>query len=343
MGTLQAPIEVFYSYADTDADVQLLNRLEQHLIPLQHEGLIIPRHKHQILPGMDRKETIDHHLNTSSVILLLISPAFLASDCCYGIEMLQAMQRQKSGEAHVIPILLRPVDWQNAPFGKLQALPRNGKPITSWNDPDEAFLDVAQGIRVALEGILRPAVYSQTKSASYIPTVVSMDVPNRKLDKGLRTLKERFEGPAGRRRLIEALKNQKMIAYDSALAEELADLVEVRAVKTGEIIIRQADSDNDMFLILTGSFSIIVNGKVVAKRGINDHVGEMSAIEPSQPRSATVMADEDSVICRLSESQLADIGQRYGNIWCYFAKELVRRLAQRNTLVTPSQEDIESS
>src|SRR5438874_181340 len=157
---------------------------------------------------------------------------------------------------------------------------------------------------------------------------------------GSRILKERFEGDAGRRRLIDALKIQKMVAGNSALAEELASLVEVIEVKAGETIIRQGASDNDLFFILTGSFNIVVNSKVVAKRNTNDHVGEMSAIEPSQAHTATVVANEAAVICKLSEPQLADVGQRYGDIWRYFARELVRRLAQRNALVNPTREKI---
>ncbi len=153
-------------------------------------------------------------------------------------------------------------------------------------------------------------------------------------------MKERFEGDAGRRRLTDALKTQKMVAGNSALAEELASLVKVMEVKAGETIIRQGASDNDIFFILTGSFNIVVNGQVIAKRGTNDHVGEMAAIEPSQARTATVVADEDSVICKLSESQLADVGQCYPDIWRYFARELVRRLAQRNAFVNPTRENI---
>jgi len=157
----------------------------------------------------------------------------------------------------------------------------------------------------------------------------------------LRELKERFEGDAGRRRLIDALKTQKMVAGNTALAEELANLVEVMEVKAGETIIRQGASDNDIFFILSGSFNVVVNGKVVAKRGTHDHVGEMSAIEPSQARAATVVADEDSVICKLSEPQFVDVGQRHGEIWRYFARELVRRLAQRNALLNLPRENIQ--
>src|SRR5258708_37183485 len=118
-----------------------------------------------------------------------------------------------------------------------------------------------------------------------------MSTPQGTRERGLRILKERFEGDAGLRRLIDALKTQKMVAGNSALAEELASLVEVKEVKAGETIIRQGASDNDMFFILSGGFSIVVNGKFVAKRSANDHVGEMSAIEPCQTRVATVVAD----------------------------------------------------
>ena len=153
-------------------------------------------------------------------------------------------------------------------------------------------------------------------------------------------MKERFEGATGRRLLIDTLKTQKIVAGNSALAEELASLGEVAAVKAGEKIIHQGASDNDIFFILTGSFDIVVNGKVVAKRGANDHVGEMAVIEPAQARTATVIAGEDSVVCKLSEHQLSDLGQHHTDIWRYFARELVRRLAQRNAFVNPSRENI---
>jgi hypothetical protein len=57
------------------------------------------------------------------------------------------MERHESGEARVIPIILKPVDWREAQFSKLQALPKNAKPITTWENRDEAFLNVAQSIR----------------------------------------------------------------------------------------------------------------------------------------------------------------------------------------------------
>src|SRR5215469_10096540 len=119
MSARPAPIEIFYSYADADEDLR--SELDKHLSLLQREGLIATFHKRLVAPGQDWTEVLDQHLNRASVILPLISADFVASDYCYGIEMQRAMERQRAGEAHVIPILLRPVDWQSAPFGKLRA------------------------------------------------------------------------------------------------------------------------------------------------------------------------------------------------------------------------------
>lgn len=149
MSAQPAPIEVFYSCANADED--LCCELDKHLRQLRHDGLITTWHTRQIIAGTDWTKALDRHLNKASVILLLISSDFVASDYCYGVEMQRAMERHEAGETHVIPVLLRPVDWQSAPFGKLQALPRNGVPITKWRDRDAAFADVVQDIRAALQ------------------------------------------------------------------------------------------------------------------------------------------------------------------------------------------------
>ena len=103
----------------------------------------------EITAGTDWKGQIDQHLNSSGVILLLVSAAFLDSDYCYDVEMRRALERYDQGEARVIPVILRD-GWRLAPFGKLKALPTDEKPVTSWNNRHEAFADVAQGIRNAI-------------------------------------------------------------------------------------------------------------------------------------------------------------------------------------------------
>src|SRR5205807_9146396 len=89
---------------------------------------------------------------TAHIILLLVSPDFIASEYCYSIEMKRAIERHEKGEARVIPVILRPVDnWKSTPFGKLSPLPSNGTPVTLWQDHDEVLLTIAQGIRKVVE------------------------------------------------------------------------------------------------------------------------------------------------------------------------------------------------
>src|SRR5437588_4771006 len=99
------PVSIFYSYAREDE--ALRNKLEKHLSLLQRQGSIVTWYDRQIIPGTDWAHDIDSHLNQASIILLLISPDFLASDYCYNIEMQRALERHKVGEARVIPIILR--------------------------------------------------------------------------------------------------------------------------------------------------------------------------------------------------------------------------------------------
>ena len=143
------PIECFYSYAH--ADEELRKELEKHLSILKRQEVITNWHDRKIEPGKEWNREIDEHLQTADIILLLISTDFLASDYCYDIEMKRAMERQEAKEARVIPVILRPVDWEKAPFAKLQALPRDAKAVTLWNNEDEAFSNIAAGIQKTVE------------------------------------------------------------------------------------------------------------------------------------------------------------------------------------------------
>jgi hypothetical protein len=119
---------------------------------LQRQKIIAIWHDRKILPGNDWGEEIDFHMQTAAITLLLISADFLASDYCWGKELAFALERHAAGRATVIPIILRACDWRSAPFGKLQGLPKDMKPITTWQDRDAAWTDVAHGIRVIAEG-----------------------------------------------------------------------------------------------------------------------------------------------------------------------------------------------
>jgi hypothetical protein len=149
--THTAPIEIFFSYSHKDEE--LLNKLLEHLANLEWQRMIKPWTDRKIDAGQEWADKIDEHLNTSKIILLLVSPSFMKSRYCYDVEVRRAMDRHAAQEACVIPVILRPCDWKDTPFEKIQALPLNAMPVTKWEDQDDAFLDIANGIRKVVEGI----------------------------------------------------------------------------------------------------------------------------------------------------------------------------------------------
>jgi hypothetical protein len=146
---------VFFSYSHKDEPLR--DRLEVHLAMLKRQGIIETWHDRRIVAGDEFHNRIGDELDRADAILLLVSPDFLASDYCYDVEVARAMQRHEAGAARVIPVVLRPCDWHSAPFGKLNAAPRDGKPISTWPDLDEAFLDVVKAIKAALVTPAKPA------------------------------------------------------------------------------------------------------------------------------------------------------------------------------------------
>lgn len=138
-------VDLFISYARVDES--LLQELEKHLSSLKREGLIHFWHDREIVPGQKWADEIDRHLEAAQIILLLISADFIASDYCFAKEMKRAMERHEDGTAVVVPIILRTCEWGSVPFGQIQGLPKDGRAITSWGNRDEAFADVARGLR----------------------------------------------------------------------------------------------------------------------------------------------------------------------------------------------------
>lgn len=141
---LKQEIKLFYCYSHEDEDLR--NELEVHISSLKRHYNLTHWHDRKILPGIDWRRAIDQHLATSNLVLLLISPYFMASDYCYGEEMQRALELHRAGIVHVIPIILRPTHWENTPFSALQMLPTDAKPVTSWPNYDMAFHDIVQGI-----------------------------------------------------------------------------------------------------------------------------------------------------------------------------------------------------
>jgi tetratricopeptide (TPR) repeat protein len=145
------PLKLFYCYAHEDK--ALRNTLDSHLSALKRQKLIEIWYDGEISAGTEWEREINKHLSTADIVLLLVSAAFLASDYCYSKEMERALQRHEEGTARVVPIILRPVDWEDAPFSKLQILPTEAKPVTRWITPDDAYEDIAKKLRVVVKNL----------------------------------------------------------------------------------------------------------------------------------------------------------------------------------------------
>lgn len=142
-------IRIFISCTYEDRD--LCRKLVEHLSSLKYSQDITIWHDQEIPAGTDREQRISTYLYEAHLILLLISPSFLSSKYCWNKVVQTAFERRKSEAVRVIPIILKPVDWQPTLLGQLQALPDGTKPITTWSDQNAAFKNVTQGIRKVVE------------------------------------------------------------------------------------------------------------------------------------------------------------------------------------------------
>jgi hypothetical protein len=149
------PLSLFISYSHRDE--ALKEELLDHLSLLRRQNKILPWQDRDIEAGGEWSPQILSAFDNADIILLLISPRFMRSDFCYGKELERAMQRHRNGDAKVIPIILAPTDWKEAPFAKLKVLPKDGKPVIEWPSHDAAFVDVVRDIRRVVEGLV-PAV-----------------------------------------------------------------------------------------------------------------------------------------------------------------------------------------
>lgn len=163
-------IKVFFSYSHVDEAMR--NELEVHLTMLKRSGLIESWHDRRIIAGKELDQEISQHLEEADVILLLLSPHFLASDYCYEVEAQRALERHKSGSAVVIPVILQPCDWLASPFRNLRATPRDGRPVAKFPNVNDAFLEVTQDIRTAAESL-----HKEDKRPSDSPVVTARSDP----------------------------------------------------------------------------------------------------------------------------------------------------------------------
>ena len=154
---------LFFSYSHKDEELR--NELETHLALLNRQGVISSWHDRRITAGGDFDKAISSELESSQIILLLVSAHFLASDYCYEKEMTRAIEKHEERSAVVIPVILHPCDWHSAPFGHLRATPTDGKPVSMFANQHEAFAIVAKDVREAAKVI--PASISTLKDEQF--------------------------------------------------------------------------------------------------------------------------------------------------------------------------------
>ena len=144
------------------------------------------------------------------------------------------------------------------------------------------------------------------------------------------SLLKSFQGSEGRPRLISALTSQPLIG-DKDLATVVEPYLKLEEIFAGTNLIKQGASDTDLFLILSGEFSVAINGRVVARKKAGEHVGEMAVVDPLTPRSASVTATSDSVVARIAEPDFTALADRYPRLWRRIALELASRLRDENS------------
>ena len=210
-------VDIFFSYAHEDE--QLMHSVRRQLVVYDRQGILSKWYDRKIRAGQEWAGKIDIHLRFSRIILLFISPDFFDSDYCYDVEMTEALRRHQAGEAVVIPVILRPCDWHRAPFGHLQAVPRDGRPITQWPDLDEACLDAALRIVEVVRSIAdREDPQRQRELSPPTPSVSHPAELEYRLQQVQRSLEELVRARAPRSTIkmqlaeIEALRKD-IIAY----------------------------------------------------------------------------------------------------------------------------------
>lgn len=218
-------LEVFLSYSHKDE--KLCNELIKHLSILERQGTISAWYDRQIMPGSEWKNEINQHLVDAEIALLLISPDFIASDYCYDIEMRMALKRHFAGNLRIIPIILRPVDWQNSILGQIQALPRDAQAVTSWDNQDEAFATIATEIRLVAESIREQKKNSRHYQQEQINKFQHKQIElNRQLD-FLRSIKNSLEEHSKNYNIIPSGFNKELDFLDDNiqnLHDELTSL-----------------------------------------------------------------------------------------------------------------------
>lgn len=156
------PKKIFISYSHKDETFK--DELLEHMSGLKSSGIIDTWHDRKILAGDNLNTEIDENLEASEIIIFLISSAFISSNYCMNIEAKKALEMHKERRAILIPIIIRHVDWSHSGLSHLAALPTDAKPVASWNDKDESWVNVVQGLKSLIEKFIPDRIITNTSS-----------------------------------------------------------------------------------------------------------------------------------------------------------------------------------
>lgn len=143
----------------------------------------------------------------------------------------------------------------------------------------------------------------------------------------------RLSGAAGRANLLTAICAQQSVAGNKALARRLIAAGALHEYRPGKTIVTQGNADNDIYMIVSGSVSVIINSREIAVRSGGSHVGEMALLDPTARRSATLVARERTVALKLPETAVTRIAAAYPDLWRRLAVEIASRLRERTKFI----------
>jgi len=148
-----APMKVFISYSHEDKDY--FKNFVKFLSNMQRQGEVSAWSDQDITGGDGWRNKINDNLECADVIVLLISQDFVHSDYCYDVEMTRALERHAAKTAKVIPIYVRVTDVKGSVIEELQGLPEGRRPISKWDDKDEAWKNVIEGLRSSIAEFIK--------------------------------------------------------------------------------------------------------------------------------------------------------------------------------------------
>ncbi len=175
-------VKLFVSYAEKDR--QFSEDFNTHLAVLRRAGQLDNWTNNHIMPGANWDDEIKQQLQESDIVVLLVSADFIASDYINDVIVHNSIEQHKKGEIIIIPVIVRPCDFQSLPISKFQALPRNAKPISRWEDQDEAWAEVIDQVRKVVGAIQEGGIQLRSKQPD--PRDLPEDLPGGGAVRGIR-------------------------------------------------------------------------------------------------------------------------------------------------------------